>query len=258
MKFNDTIHVNSKNDKDIVSSVKKKKELSLRYKYISFNPLILVMNFILYRVIARPVAYFYMKLRFHYKVYGKEKLKECKDSGYFLYSNHTLIVGDAFGPNVLFFKKRNYIITGEQANSLKLIMPVLRGVGSIPVTSNATNFKNVYKAVEYRIKKNKSTVTIFPEVHAWPYYTGIRDVNISTFYYPAKMKAPIFVTTQCYKKRKFIKRPKIECHIEGPFYPSDNNSTRENALYFKECFLDSSKKNSEKFSSYSYFNYVID
>ena len=161
-------------------------------------------------------------------------------------------------PNVLFFKKKNYIITGEQANSLKLIMPILRAVGSIPVTSDTKNFKNVYKAVEYRIKKNKSVITIFPEVHSWPYYNGIRDVNISTFFYPAKMKSPIYVITQCYKKRKFIKRPRVECHIEGPFYPSEDKNTRENALYLKECFMDSSLKNTGLYSTYSYFNYIID
>jgi hypothetical protein len=52
-------------------------------------------RFFWYRIVATPIAYVYAKLTFHHKVIGREKLVAHKDTGYFLYGNHTQDIGDA-------------------------------------------------------------------------------------------------------------------------------------------------------------------
>ena len=55
-------------------------------------------HFFWYRIVATPLAFLYLKIKFHHKTVGREKLKAC-GSGYFLYGNHTQDIGDPFKRN---------------------------------------------------------------------------------------------------------------------------------------------------------------
>ena len=52
------------------------------YKY-EHNILWNMCSYILQNVISMPIKVLYQKIRFRLKYVGKEKLKECKDKGYF-------------------------------------------------------------------------------------------------------------------------------------------------------------------------------
>ena len=54
-----------------------------------------------YEIIAKPVAFCFMKLKFGHKVVNKQLLKEARKEGYFLYGNHTNAMADALIPSLI-------------------------------------------------------------------------------------------------------------------------------------------------------------
>ncbi len=255
MKYNETITYYDELNDDFANKIKHVKPLPKRYKIYSKNPFFLLFNFIMYWIIVRPIAFFYMKFRFHYKIRNKKILKNLKHQGYLIFANHTLIMGDAFSLNLVDLRRRNYIVTGEETNSLKKILPLLRSLGLLPVTKDLKRNKELIAAIKYITKKKKNTVTIFPEAHIWPYYTDIRNFRFESFKYAVLLDIPVVTLTNCYSKKKHGKRPKITGYLAGPFYPDKTLNKKDAAIKLRNDAYSSMKEN-KKYSSYSYYNYV--
>lgn len=253
MKYQDIIYYEDELNDDFGTSVKKIKPLPKKYKYISKNIFFKFFSFLVYRMILRPFAWLYLKVRFYHKIKNKKAIKKIK-TGFFIYGNHATIVGDAFIPNILTFKKKNYIITGEQANSLTPILAVLKALGALPLADNLHQKKEMVKAVKERIHEGGS-ITIYPEAHVWPYYTDIRPYSSESFKYAVKLNAPVIAMTNCFQKRKIRKRPKIVTYIDGPFYPKDDLSLAENAQYLRDLVYTAMKERTKAYSTYDYFIY---
>ena len=52
--------------------------------------------------------------------------------------------------------------------------------------------------------KQKRTVAVYPEVHIWPWYTGIRPFPAVSFAYPVKDGVPAVAFVTIYRKRKAV------------------------------------------------------
>ena len=63
-----------------------------------------------YRIIARPLAWCYLKIAFDHRVVGRDKLKKLGGDGFFLYGNHTNPVADAFIPSMVAYPRDVYVI----------------------------------------------------------------------------------------------------------------------------------------------------
>ena len=61
-------------------------------------------------VFSMPVKILYQKIKFHLRYVGREKLKECRNRGYFIYGNHTQPFADTFIPSVANYPHRNFFI----------------------------------------------------------------------------------------------------------------------------------------------------
>lgn len=253
MKYQETIWYEDELTDDFGTTVKKRRPLPKKYKYVSKNVFFLLFEVIIYRLIVRPLAWIYMKIKFHHKIVNRKVAKGIK-SGYFIYSNHSTIIADAFMPNILNFSPKNYIITGEQTNSLTLILPILKAIGALPLTDNLHERKGLMKAIKYRISKNCS-VTIYPEAHVWPYYTDIRPFSSESFKYASKLNVPIICMTNCFQKKRFGKKPKIVSFVDGPFYPDKDLNSADAAQQLRDQVYSCMKKRTKEYSTYSYFNY---
>ena len=97
---------------------------------------------------------------------------------------------------------------------------------------------------------------IYPEAHIWPYYTKIRPFVSASFKYPAKLKAPIIPITNCVRKSKLSKKPKITMYIGKPVYPQDNLSVNENKDYLRDECYKVMCETAAKYSTYEYIKYV--
>lgn len=189
-----------------------------KYKYIRKNPIWNICAFILYRIIATPVAFIYAKLKFRMKIKNKENLKKCKNEGYIVYINHTQEILDTLLPTLVGFPKRAYIITHPNNVSIKGLKTANKMLGALPLPGDIKSSENFLKAIKNKIDK-KNLIAIYPEAHVWPYYTKIRNFGKEAFRYSVKLNVPVYSITLTYKKGK-RKHPDVVVYIDGPFFPN--------------------------------------
>ena len=190
-------------------------------------------HFFWYRVIATPIAWLYTKIAFHHKIIGRDVLKPYKNSGYFIYGNHTQDIGDAFIPSMLNFPQDDYVIVHPNNVSMPVLGKITPSLGALPLPDDMTAYRNFMKAVQRRIKENHAMV-IYPEAHIWPYYTKIRPFGDTSFHYPIKFDVPAFCFTNTYQKRKFSNKPNIVTYIDGPFYADKTLSLKDQKKDFRD------------------------
>ena len=193
------------------------KPTPVNWKYLHKNPFYKVTEFILYFLFAKPVVRLLNKIAYRQKFVNHLTIKKKDIKGGFIYANHTMDMGDAFTPNLI-FRRKNSIIVDPAATSIPGIRTLVSMFGALPVPSPnidlAIRFKNSIKTL---VNKGQS-VTIYPEQHIWPYYTGIREYNSSSFIYPVETNKPVICITNTFVP-KGKKGFRLLTHIDGPFYP---------------------------------------
>ena len=238
---------------DFANTVQNIKPLPQNYRYARSNLFSKLGSFLLYRVIVRPVVWVYVKVKFRHKFVGKKAL--CKEkSGCLLYKNHVMLAGDAFVPNLISVKKRNYILTGEETNSLQTILPLMRALGNIPLGQDPTQNLAMLKCMRRRIAQGAS-ITVYPEAHIWPYYTGIRPFLDVSFRYAVALKAPVYCATSCFQKKRFGKTPRVVTFIDGPFYPQEGMGRAEAARYLRNRCYETMRTRAAEHSTYAAYEY---
>lgn len=203
------------------------RKIDENYKYIHKNIIWNTCAFLVQNVLSIPIKYLYAKIKFKVKYIGKEKLKQYKKEGYFIYGNHTQSFADTFLISNAVFPKINYLIVNPENVSMKFLNTLVEMLGAIPIPSNKEAMKNFLETIEKRINKGYS-ITIFPEAHIWPYYTKIRPFKSVSFKYPIKLQKPAFCMTNTYQSYgKNKDKVKIVSYIDGPFFPDKNLSMKE-------------------------------
>lgn len=245
MKEKRVIYYNDELNNEFSSAKIVPRVIDEKYKYkhgIIWN----CISWIIQNVLSMPIKIGYSKLKFRIKYVGKEKFKKCKNTGYFVYANHTQAFADTFIPSVGVYPKRNFLIVNPENISVKPFGWLVEMLGAIPVPGNKTAMKKFLDSIEERINK-KNSITIYPEAHIWPYYTKIRPFKSVSFKYPVEMKKPAFCVTNTYQKRgKNGDKVKIVCYVDGPFYADESLETVKeqkedlrNRVY--ECMVERSK-----------------
>lgn len=195
------------------------------YKYVHKNVFWKIGSFIVYRLIALPIAFVYSKCVHKLKVIGKEKLKEAKGKGYFTYQNHTQVILDTLMPTLINFPRKAHIVAHPDNVSIPFLGEFNKMMGGFPIPSDIKTTKNFLSAMEYFLSK-KNVIAVYPEAHVWPYYTKIRNFVSTSFKYPVKYKVPCFAYTTTYNKRD-NKKPQIIVYIDGPFYADESLSAKK-------------------------------
>lgn len=251
MESKKTIYFSDENHDDFSGIKRKTIVVDKNFKYISKNPLFKSLAFVCHRLIMKPFAFVYMKIKFRHKVVGKKHLKNFKN-GYFLYANHTLMAGDAFIPNLTSHKK-TYMIVHADNVSQKGLKNFMVMNGAIPVPTHPSGMKSFLNAVETRAKS--CPIVIYPEAHIWPYYTKIRPFQSGSFRYPIKFDRPVFCLTNTFVKTKFRKTPKVITYIDGPFEVDKNLPLKEQERALQELVANAMKQRAKN-SNYEYFKYI--
>ena len=229
------------------------RKIDENYKY-QHNKLWDFTSYIIQNFISMSVKVPYQKIKFKLKYVGKEKLKAYKNQGYFIYANHTQPFVDTFIPSVAVYPKRNFLIVNPENVSMKGIRTFVEMLGAIPVPGNTEATKNFIKTLENKIEK-KSSITIYPEAHIWPYYTKIRPFKSVSFKYPIKWKTPTFCMTNTYQSYgKNKDKIKIVTYIDGPFSADSGLTPKEmqNNLRDKvyNCMVERSKNSNIEYIKY--------
>ncbi len=228
---------------DFLDTNIKTKEVPTNYRYFK-NPIRRAWSFFFYYCIAVPIVFLLQKLIFREKIIGKKKLKEAKKNGYFIYANHIRAMGDAFTPTLITLPKRAYIVVSPDAVSNCFLRRMVEDLGGMPTPNSMAGLKNYYNAIKKHAQK-KHAVFIYPEAHVWPFYTGIRPFKDTSFRFPAEFGKPVYTATTVLHKKRWGKGVITRVYIDGPFYPDETLSVRENQKRLRdlayECMLERSK-----------------
>lgn len=221
------------------------------YKY-EHNFLWNLCSFVLQNFLSMPIKMLYAKIKFKHTIIGKEKFKECKKRGYFIYANHTQEFADTFFPSLSNYPKRNFFIVNPENISMKGLKHLVELLGAIPVPGNIKSTKRFKEIINKYINKEYS-ITIYPEAHIWPYYTKIRPFKDVSFKYPVELNVPIYTITNTYCLNKG--KIQIKSYVDGPFFPDiklskkDAQSNLRNIAYKTMC-------ERAKESSYEHIKYI--
>ncbi len=237
-------------EQDILTSKKQDYEINPNFKWLHQNIIYKLLTHILH-FIAILIALIVTKLFLGVKIKNKDLLKKSK--GYYIYSNHTLMLGDVLNPFIINFPKKPYILCSPANLGIPVIGKILPIMGALPIPSNMHDILKLKEAMSYYIKKEKAIV-IYPEAHLWPYYNKIREFPYSSLHFPVDDKANIYTATTTYTKRKFFKRPKITIYIDGPFKIDENLTRKENIQQLHDIVYQTMVKRSE-LSNYEYVTY---
>lgn len=205
-------------------------------------------------ILSMPVKFLYVRLKFRVRYVGREKLKEYKDTGYFIYGNHTQPFADTLIPSLGNYPKRNFFIVNPENISMPGLGTLVEMLGAIPIPCDPGGMKNFIQSVEDKIGRNYS-VTIYPEAHIWPYYTGIRPFKAVSFQYPVKLGCPVFALTNTYHRRgRDGEKVGIVTYIDGPFFADASLNPRQARQKLRDQVYGQMARRSES-SDYAYVEY---
>ena len=125
----------------------------------------------------------------------------------------------------------------------------------MPVFKDGKGYENYVKAMEYRIKQNRS-VTLYSEAHIWPYYTDIRPFTGGSFRYPYDMDAPVYCLTNTWVKAKLKRKPRLITYVDGPFYPDKSLERTEGIEKLKDEVYQTMKNRANTAKQYEYIKYI--
>lgn len=195
------------------------------------------------------------KIYSHQKFVNRKTFKKAKNTGYFIYSNHTQMINDAYIGPLATYPKKCFIITSQETTSIKGIRSIVQALGVIPLGGNLKESRCMLNCINRRIME-ENAIMIYPEAHIWPYYTKIRNFPCPSFEYASRLNKPIFILTNCYQKRRFFKKPKIVTYVDGPFYPNPNLNKKEAAMELRNIAYNTMCERVRENSTYEYIKYV--
>lgn len=214
-------------------------------------------EFIVYRVIATPLVWLIGKIGFGLKVKNRRALRQLRGRGFFLYGNHTQTMMDAYTPTIALFPQHAHIVTGAEAVSIPGIRRIVQLLGAIPLPGTVRGYRPFLEALHRRLEQ-KRVVTIYPEAHIWPWYTGIRPFPDGSFAYPVRENAPVVAFVTTYRKRKVFKnlRPCLTVTLSEPFFPDETLSPREAKKQLRDAVYAFMCQTAAAPDNYAYYEYI--
>ncbi len=202
---------------------------------------------------AVVLSYFYTAFVMRPVTVNREILKQCGDTGYFLYGNHTHPEGDVFGPIRFVLPKKLCALIDAANLNVPFFGRFLIPYGCLVVPDSPDGMKDFTNGIRDRIKK-KNCVLVYPEAHVWPWCTFIRPFSEASFHYPVDLNVPSYCMTTVYQKPRRGKKPGIKVYFDGPFFP-DQSLGRKEARKRLHDEIYSCMRERSKNSDYEYVKY---
>lgn len=220
------------------------------------NPFWRVLEFILYRLIATPAVWLIGKIGFGLRIKNRKVLRQLRGRGFFLYGNHTQNMMDAYTPTLAVFPSHAHIVVGPAAVSVPFLRRFVQLLGGIPLPGSVKGYRPFLEAVHYRMEQ-KRVVTIYPEAHIWPWYTGIRPFPDGSFAYPVREDAPVVAFVTTYRERRVFKKlwPCLTVTLSEPFYPDKTLPAHEAKKRLRDEVYDFMCKTAATPDNYVYYEY---
>ncbi len=211
----------------------------------------------IYFVIAIPVIWIISKIFLGLKIENRKTIRLLRNKGFFIFGNHTR-KADAFVSPMVTFPRKSYVIAGADAVSLPGLKNIVQMLGVIPIPTELNGMRHFYDAVSKTCEDGYG-ITIYPEAHIWPYYTGIRPFPDTSFRYPVKENVPAVAMVVTYRRRtglfRFIKQPGMTVTLSNPVYPDLKLSAKEAQKKLRDSIFQEMTKISAGRNQVEYIRY---
>ncbi len=236
----------------------KAKPLPENYKWIHKGFLWKFFSAILYYFIAYPLIKIINRFYYGLKIKNRRIIKKLR-SGCFLYCNHTQHLDPFIAAEVSGWGHRTYFMAGADAFSIFGIRHLVTMLGAMPVAYNLNSMRKMVDAVSERYHEG-ACITIYPEAHIWPYYTGIRHFGSAAFAYPVGLNAPVVAMVVTYRKRRGLTRllfrhPWVTVYCNDPIYPNPDLSRKDAKKDLRDRVYNWMKKTAEESNQYEFIHY---
>jgi 1-acyl-sn-glycerol-3-phosphate acyltransferase len=225
------------------------------YPYIHKNIFYRLCSFVAYRLILTPIAFGHKVFGLHQKIVNKSVLKPYAHQGYFLFGNHTNQLGGGFTPSMVCFPKKVYLLVNSDNVAVKGLSTLFKMGGALPLPSTLEGMIPFMNAIEKRLDQG-CAIGIYPEAHIWPYCTTIRPFKPVSFKYAVKYDVPVFCFTDCYKQRRFSKKPRTVTYVDGPFFVNKALPVGEQHVDLRNQVYEAMVARASRESTYAVIRYV--
>ena len=215
-----------------------------------------VVGWMAYYLLAIPLVHLYCYLISGYHVKNRKAVKSLKDSGFFLYANHTHFT-DAFLAPIVAFPKRAFVLVSPDTVSIKGIRTLVQMLGAIPIPQDRKALPLFCNAVETRAVEGRC-ISIFPEAHMWNYCTFVRPFHAGSFRYPISYDKPSVAVAVTYQHRKcpLFRSPKRTVFVSDPIYPDKTLSAKAAQRKLGEEVERFIREKCEQYSDCKYYDYI--
>lgn len=191
-----------------------KLKLDENYNYISKNWGI---KFLYYFAIfvGMPFLYLYYKIRWNFKVIGRENAKLLKKQAAVTVANHVHNI-DAFILTNVFYPKTPYFVALKHNFEAFIIGGLVRVMGGIPLPAEVKSFERFSAQVNDVLKNTTRKVHIFPEGEIEPYAKKLRKFKNGAFHFAVNNDVPILPMTFVFPKHK-----NLTLIVGKPIYPKE-------------------------------------
>lgn len=191
-----------------------KLKLNENYNYISKNWGI---KFLYYfaLIVGMPFLYLYYKIRWHFKVIGKENAKLLKKQAAVTVANHVHNI-DAFMLTYVFYPKTPYFVALKHNFEAFIIGGLVRVMGGVPLPEEIKSFERFSEQINDVLKNTTRKVHIFPEGEIEPYAKKLRKFKNGAFHFAVNNNVPVLPMTFVFPKPKHV-----TLLVGKPIYPKD-------------------------------------
>lgn len=236
----------------------KSKPLPANYKWIHKGVLWKLFSGIIYHVVVYPLVKIINKFYYGLKIKNKGVIRKLH-SGCFLYGNHTQHLDPFISAEVSGWGHRTYFLAGPDTFSITGLRSLVAMLGAMPVGYDIESLKKMGCAVKERYRQN-ACITIYPEAHIWPYYTGIRNFSSASFAYPVGLDAPVVAMAVTYRKRcglskLFFKHPKITVYCSDPMYANPTLGSKAAKKELRDRVYNWMQKTVSGLDNYEFIHY---
>ncbi len=232
------------------------KPIPAEFPFVLGGPLWGLLEFLIYRLIATPLVWLIGKLGFGLRIKNRKVLRQLRGTGFFLYGNHTQSMMDVYSPSLAVFPRHAHIVAGPAAFSIPLLGRLIQLLGAIPLPGTVKGYPPFLEALGLRIRQGR-VVTIYPEAHIWPWYTGVRPFPNGSFAYPVRENVPAVAFATTFRRRRLFKKlwPCLTVTLSEPFWPDQTLSPHAAKQKLRDQVYDFLCRTTSSPDNYAYYEY---
>ncbi len=180
-----------------------KLKLGEDYNYVSKN---WGLRFLYYfaMFVGMPFAYLYYRIKWKYRVFGKENVKKIRKQSAVTVANHIHNV-DAFMLTAPFYPQTPYFVALKHNFEAFLVGGLVRVMRGIPLPEELSDFERFSEQVGDVLQRTNRKIHMFPEGEIAPFSRQLRPFKNGAFHFAVKNNVPVLPMVFVFPKRRTVK-----------------------------------------------------